>query len=275
MIERVDKFEEDTGRPEVAPGEELVIDVAGFEGPIDVLLTLARDQKVDITQISILALAEQYLVWVSRVRAHNLELAADYLVMAAWLAYLKSRLLLPPETTNAEEPTGEMMAEALAYQMRRLEAMQTAGQNLILLPQLGKDYFRRGAPESFGYTSTTKYNVTLYDLLSAYGDQARRSNIRTLRVAPTELYSMDEAIQRLTSMLGKMPDWSNLMQFLPVEMRGDLVSRSALAATFLAALQMTKEGRLRIRQGETFGPVYIRAANELEVAASNSTEEIR
>ena len=267
-----DKFEEDTGRPEVAPGEELVVDVAGFEGPIDVLLTLARDQKVDITQISILQLAEQYLIWVARVRAQNLELAADYLVMAAWLAFLKSRLLLPPENTPTEEPTGEMMAEALAYQMRRLEAMQAAGNKLIQLPQLGQDYFRRGKPESFGYNSTTKYSVTLYDLLSAYGDQARRSNIRTLRVAPTELYSMDQAIQRLSSMLGKMPDWSNLMQFLPVELRGDLVSRSALAATFLAALQLTKEGRLRIRQGETFGPVYIRAATEIEAAAANSIE---
>jgi len=272
MTERGDNFEEDAGRPEIAPGEELVIDVAGFEGPIDVLLTLARDQKVDITQISILQLADQYLMWVSRVRHHNLELAADYLVMAAWLAYLKSRLLLP-ETNTTEEPSGEVMAEALAYQMRRLEAMQAAGQNLILLPQLGKDYFRRGAPESFGYTSTTRYNVTLYDLLSAYGDQARRSNIKTLRVAPSELYSMDEAMSRLTSMLGGMPDWSNLMQFLPIELRGDIVSRSALAATFLAALQLTKEGRLRIRQGENFGPVYIRAANEIEAAASAANAE--
>jgi segregation and condensation protein A len=274
MTERDANFEEDAGRPIVEPGEELVIDVAGFEGPIDVLLTLARDQKVDITQISILQLADQYLIWVARVRGHNLELAADYLVMAAWLAYLKSRLLLP-ETGTAEEPSGEVMAEALAYQMRRLEAMQEAGQRLIARPQLGQDYFKRGEPEAFGYTSTMRYNVTLYDLLSAYGDQARRSNIHTLRVAPTELYSMDEAIHRLSSMLGRMPDWSNLMQFLPVELRGDLISRSALAATFLAALQLTKDGRLRIRQGENFGPVYIRAANEAEIATSASAEETR
>ncbi len=274
MSERDANFEEDAGRPIVDPGQELVIDVAGFEGPIDVLLTLARDQKVDITQISILQLADQYLLWIARLKGQNLDLAADYLVMAAWLAYLKSKLLLP-ETGTTEEPSGEVMAEALAYQMRRLEAMQSAGQNLIHRPQLGVDYFKRGEPEAFGYNSTTRYNVTLYDLLSAYGDQARRSNIKTLRVAPSELYSMDEAIQRLSSMLGRIPDWSNLMQFLPIELRGDIVSRSALAATFLAALQLTKDGRMRIRQGENFGPVYIRASSEAEVASAARIEETR
>lgn len=269
MSEHDDTFQEDAGRPIAAPGEELVVDVAGFEGPIDVLLTLAREQKVDITQISILRLADQYLAWVARVRAYNLELAADYLVMAAWLAYLKSRLLLP-ETGTAEEPSGEMMAEALNYQLRRLESMQQAGAQLMERPRLGQDFFARGEPEVFGYTSNTVYNVTLYDLLKAYGDQAVRSNIRTLRIAPTQLYSMDEAIQRLSSMLGRLPDWSNLMQFLPIELRGDLVSRSALASTFVAALQLVKEGRLRIRQSENFGPVFIRAAENSGMPANES-----
>ena len=267
MSERIDTFEEDAGRPVVAPGDELVIDVGGFEGPIDLLLTLARDQKVDITQISILQLANQYLAWVARVSHTNLELAADYLVMAAWLAYLKSRLLLP-ELGLPEEPSGEMMADALAYQLHRLESMQQAGARLMGMPRLGEDFFARGEPEAFGYTANNVYNVTLYDLLSAYGDQAVRSNIRTLRIAPTDLYSMDEAIHRLGSMLGRLPDWANLMQFLPVELRGDLVSRSALASTFVAALQLVKEGRLRIRQGENFGPVYIRARETEDTSES-------
>jgi len=269
MTELNDNFQEDTGRPIAAPGEELVVDVGGFEGPIDVLLTLARDQKVDITQISILKLADQYLAWVARVRHHNLELAADYLVMAAWLAYLKSRLLLP-EVGAAEEPTGEMMAEALAYQLRRLESMQNAGAQLMARGQLGQDFFARGEPEAFGYTANNVYNVTLYDLLSAYGDQAVRSNIRMLRIAPTELFSMDDAIQRLSAMLGRLPDWANLMQFLPVELRGDLLSRSALASTLVAALQLVKEGRLRIRQGENFGAIYIRAREESAEEKSQS-----
>lgn len=263
MAQRDDTFQEDEGRPIAAPGDELVVDVGGFEGPIDVLLTLARDQKVDITQISILQLADQYLAWVARVSRHNLELAADYLVMAAWLAYLKSRLLLP-ELGLPEEPTGEMMAEALAYQLRRLESMQQAGAQLMERPRLGEDFFARGEPEAFGYTASKVYNVTLYDLLKAYGDQAVRSNIRTLRIAPTDLFSMDDAVHRLMSMLGHMPNWANLMQFLPIELRGDLVSRSALASTFVAALQLVKEGRLRMRQGEMFGPVFIRAAGEAE-----------
>jgi segregation and condensation protein A len=163
-----------------------------------------------------------------------------------------------------------MMAEALNYQLRRLESMQNAGAQLMDRPRLGQDFFARGEPEAFGYTANNVYKVTLYDLLSAYGDQAVRSNIRTLRIAPTQLFSMDDAIQRLGAMLGHLPDWSNLMQFLPVELRGDLISRSALASTFVAALQLVKEGRLRIRQGENFGPVYIRAAENSGVPANES-----
>lgn len=165
------------------------------------------------------------------------------------------------------------MAEALAYQLRRLESMQEAGQKLTSRAQLGVYFFKRGAPETFGYQSTPKWNVTLYDLLSAYGDQARRSNVHTLRIAPTQLYSSEDAVARLSTMLGRIPDWSNLMQFLPIELRGDIVSRSALAATFVAALQLTKEGRLRMRQGETFGPVYIRAAAEGEALIQGSLGE--
>ena len=256
MADEFDDFEiEDQAVP--AAGEALVVDLGGFEGPLDVLLTLARHQKVDVTQISILDLANQYLAWVARVRSSSLELAADYLVMAAWLAYLKSRLLLP-DLSEGDEPTGEEMAAALAFQMRRLESMQEAGGRLMARPRLDRDFFANGTPEKFGYTSTSVYEVALFELLSAYGEHTHRSSIRTLRIEPSELYSPDEAVKLLTQMLGRIPDWSNLMLFLPEELRGDLVSRSMLASTFVAALHMAKEGKLRIRQNRTFDPIYVR-----------------
>ena len=256
MVDQITDFEEQE-RPIAAAGEELVIDVGGFEGPIDVLLTLARTHKVDITQISILELADQYLAWVARIRQQNLELAADYLVMAAWLAYLKSRLLLP-DMSAEDEPTGAEMADALSFQLRRLEGMQNAGAKIFERPRLGQDFFPRGAPEKFGYSSTSIFDVTIYDLLSAYGDHTQRSNIHTLRIEPSDLYSPDEALKKLFGMIGKMHDWSDLMQFLPQELRGDLISRSALASTLAAALQLAKDGKLQLRQGENFGTVYIR-----------------
>ena len=241
------------------PQGQLVLDLDGFEGPIDLLLSLSREQKVDITKISILALAEQYLAFITQAQGVNLELAADYLVMAAWLAYLKSRLLLPDDH-GEEQPTGQQMADALAFQLRRLESMQEAGERIMARPRLGRDFFANGMPEKFGYASTSVYEVTLFDLLSAYGEHTHRSNIRTLRIEPSELYSQDEAIKILTGMLGRMPDWSDLMQFLPEELRGDLVSRSMLASTFVAALQLSKEGKLSLRQDRAFDVIYVRSS---------------
>tara|TARA_Y100000294_G_scaffold165547_1_gene173152 strand:+ start:461 stop:1243 length:783 start_codon:yes stop_codon:yes gene_type:complete len=257
MADEFDDFDMQE-RADVAEGQELVVDLGGFEGPLDVLLTLAREQKVDITQISILELADQYLVWVARLRGTNLELAADYLVMAAWLAYLKSRLLLP-DLSEEDEPSGEQMAAALAYQMRRLQAMQEAGEKLMARPRLGTDFFARGAPEKFGYDSTSVYEVSLFDLLSAYGEHTHRSNIRTLRIEPSELYSPEEALKLLTGMLDRIPDWSSLMQFLPQELQGGLVGRSMLSSTLAAALQLTKDGKLSLRQNRLFDPIYVRA----------------
>ncbi len=259
---KISEFEDDEG-PAVAEDKKLVVDVEGFEGPIDVLLTLARDQKVDLTQISILQLADQYLVWVAKIRQSNLELAADYLVMAAWLAYMKSRLLLP-DLSQEEEPTGEEMAAALQFQLRRLEAMQEAGAALMDRDRLGQDFFARREPERFGYNSHTTYDVDIYELLSAYGAHTHRSNVRTLRIQPSDLYSPDDAVKWLTNMLGTMPDWRDLSQFLPQELKDDIISRSMLASAFVAALQMTKEGQLQIRQGEVFGPIMIRAAKREE-----------
>ncbi len=254
----VDDFENEEHTIAV-PGTELVLDVGGFEGPIDVLLTLARDQKVDLTQISILELADQYLLWVAEIRRTNLELAADYLVMAAWLAYLKSRLLIPDISTE-EEPSGEEMAAALQFQLRRLEGMQDAGARLMARHQLGKDFFKRADPEKFGFNSTSIFEVTMFDLLSAYGEHTHRSNVKILHIQGSDLFSQGDVIKRLMRIIGKIPDWAALDQFLPIELRGDIISRSALASTFSAVLQMTKEGKMQMRQGGSFEPIFIKDA---------------
>jgi len=271
----IEDFEDDQ-RPMVAPGTELVLDVGGFEGPIDVLLTLARDQKVDLKQISILELADQYLYWVTKISSTNLELAADYLVMAAWLAYLKSRLLIP-DMSSEDEPTGEEMAEALQFQLRRLESMQESGARIMARPQLGKDFFKRGEPERFGYNSTSIYEVSMFDLLSAYGEHTHRSNVKTLHIQGSDLFSPDDALKRMMGMIGKIPDWAQLDQFLPIELRGDIISRSAMASTFVAALQVTKDGKMQMRQGAAFEPIFVKDATredgaDLEPNTNTETE---
>ncbi len=253
-----DQFEEDA--IEIPVAQTLVVDLDGFEGPLDVLLALARDQKVDLTKISILQLAEQYLGFIRELRRLRLEVAADYLVMAAWLAYLKSRLLLPPPEGEGEEPTGAEMAAALAFQLQRLEAMRKAGPELMARPQLGRDVWKRGAPEALPILRTTVYEVTLYDLLNAYGRQQRRGRPRAYTVAdPVQLFSVEEALQRLSARLGTLPDWSTLSNFLPADILDPISQRSALAATFGASLELAKAGRLQIRQDSAFGPIYVRA----------------
>ncbi|HZT18227.1 MAG TPA: ScpA family protein [Dongiaceae bacterium] len=249
-------FEEDLREP-LDPGDALLLDLDGYEGPIDVLLALARDQKVDLRKISILALADQYLAFIARARQLRLEIAADYLVMAAWLAYLKSRLLLPePETEG--EPTGAELAAALAFQLQRLQAMQEAGARLMALPQLGREVFARGEPERFKVVTRTVYADTLYDLLKAYGTHAGRRHQGALHILPTDLYSMDDALKRLGGMIGKAMDWTTLASFLPPGLGSGLVRRSAVAATFAASLEMARAGRLRLRQDRPFGPIFVR-----------------
>ena len=248
---------EDSQTIVTSSGTDFVIDVTGFEGPIDALLSLARDQKVDLAHISILELADQYMNWVAEISGSNLELAADYLVMAAWLAYLKSRLLIP-DTSFEEEPTGQEMAEALQFQLRRLESMQNSGARVIARNQLGKDYFKRGDPEKFGYNSTSIYDVTLFDLLSAYGQHTHRSNVKTLHIEGSDLFSVDDTIQRMANMVGNIPGWTSLEEFLPIKIRNDIISRSAIASTLAAALQMVKEGKMVIRQSFAFKPIFVK-----------------
>jgi len=234
-----------------------VVDLDGYEGPIDVLLQLARDQKVDLVHISILALADQYLGFVAEARRHNLELAADYLVMAAWLAYLKSRLLLP-DMSSEEEPTGEEMAAALQYQLLRLESMQNAGQALMERDRLGQDFFGRGEPERFKPRAIEVLDATLYDLLRAYADQKQRKDAHEpMHIEAFEIYTVEDALQRLRGLVGKTPDWQQLWSFLPEGLKGRVLTRSAIASMFAASLEMVKEGRILIRQSDTFGDIYL------------------
>lgn len=256
------------GVPEEA---RFVVDIEGYEGPIDVLLALAREQKVDVTQISILQLADQYLEFVARVRRANLELAADYLVMAAWLAYLKSRLLLP-ETSSEDEPSGEEMAEALAFQLRRLEAMRDAGARLMARPRLGRDVLARGAPERFVAATRPIYEATLFELLKAYGDQRRRVEGSTLHINPTEYLSIEDARRRLSGMLGGIADWESLWRFLPTGLGSGFLSRSAFASTFAASLELAREGKLKLRQDSVFGPIFLRATGAGRGAGGGDAE---
>ena len=273
LMDDFDSFE-DGIRPGGLPiGESFVVDLDGFEGPIDVLLSLAREHKLDLTRISILALADQYLEFVTKVRRTNLELAADYLVMAAWLAYLKSRLLLP-DLGGEDEPTGEEMAAALAFQLQRLEAMQNAGQRLMARSRLRHDFFPCGAPETFRALVNPILEVTLYDLLKAYGDQKRRGPGGPLHIEPFDIYTVEDALKRLHKLLGSTPDWESLWQFLPEGALEGLVARSAIASTFAASLELAREGKVKLRQHDAFGPIYLKSTHRDGVAAGDNLEPI-
>lgn len=255
-------FEEDPPsrpRPVGQAPEQLVLDLEGFEGPIDVLLQLARDQKVDVTRISILELAEQYLAFVREARRLHLELAADYLVMAAWLAYLKSRLLLPEVEGEEAEPSGAEMAAALRFQLQRLQAMQDAGARLMARPQLGRDTFARGMPETLPVVTRVRYEASLYDLLQTYARQRGESRAASLRIDPMDLMSVEAALGRLRRRLGAAPDWHTLAGFLPPDLASGLQRRSALASTFAASLELVREGQAELRQDGTYGPIFVRA----------------
>jgi len=258
-VDEVDRFEEEQ-REAAAPGEEFVVDLDGYEGPIDVLLALARHQKVDLTKISILQLAEQYLEFIARARHLRIEIAAEYLVMAAWLAYLKSRLLLPADAEPDDDgPTGPELVEALTFQLRRLESMQQAGTRLMARHRLGRDVFARGAPDGVETVRTTVLEVSLFDLLKAYGDNRRRADASYLRIEPSRLFNIADAIKRLRGLLGEMADWRALMSYLPSDLAGNgVVYRSAVAATFAASLELARTGAVELRQTSSFGPIHMR-----------------
>lgn len=258
--ESVLSFIEDEEREE---GTRFVVDLEGYEGPLDVLLTLAREQKVDLARLSILKLADQYLEFVALAREKHLELAADYLVMAAWLAYLKSRLLLPEEATPEDETPTEELAAVLAFRLRRLEAMREVSHRLQDRPRLGYDIFAAGMPEGVERAVRPVFQATLYDLLHAYGDHWRRREVGHLRIEAPDLYSVDEALQRLRTLVGKTPGWFDLYRFLPKNLKEPLRTRSAISAHFVAALELARQGKIRLRQdGGAFSPLYLSRMEE-------------
>ncbi|HUF88247.1 MAG TPA: ScpA family protein [Thermohalobaculum sp.] len=255
-IEAFDTPPRDAGTIEA---ETLNVNVDGFEGPLDLLLTLARAQKVDLRRISVLQLAEQYLAFVSEARRMRIELAADYLVMAAWLAYLKSRLLLPPPHAD-DEPSGEELAARLAFQLERLEAMRRVAAELMARDRLGRDVFARGMEEAVTVTRRVAWTATLADLLRAYARVKGRDAYRPLLLDRSAILSMDAAMARLQRLLGLAMAWGQLVSFLPEGWLAEPAKRrSAVASTFAATLELARRGEVELRQDATFAPIYLRA----------------
>ncbi|MET0221044.1 MAG: ScpA family protein [Tardiphaga sp.] len=251
----------ETGLPaEVVPNDEpsLVVDVEGYEGPLDLLLALARQQKVDLHKISILALADQYLQFIEEARKIRLELAADYLVMAAWLAFLKSRLLLPEKTVEGEGPSAEDMATALANRLRRLEAIREASNRLMTRPQLNRDIFPRGMPEAIAEVKQSRFTATLYDLLSAYATQRQARVLTRVHLARRSVWSLAEARASLERLVGMAEDWSRLDEYLLAYVEDPTQRATVMASSFAAALELVREGTLDLSQQSAFAPLYFR-----------------
>ena len=249
----------ETGRPSDVTDSEpsLVVDVEGYEGPLDLLLTLARQQKVDLSKISILALADQYLVFIEAARKIRLELAADYLVMAAWLAFLKSRLLLP-EPATPDGPSAEEMATALANRLRRLEAIREAANRLMNRPQFQRDIFPRGNPESIAEIRHPKFTATLFDLLTAYSAQRQQRVLATVHLTKRTVWSLSEARASLERLIGIADDWSCLDEYLLNYVVDPSQKATVFASSFAAALELVREGAMELNQKEAFAPLYFR-----------------
>jgi segregation and condensation protein A len=246
-----------------APAGEpaFTVDLDGFEGPLDLLLELARRQKVDLARISVLALAEQYLLFIEAARKLRLELAADYLVMAAWLAFLKSRLLLPAPP-QAAEPDASELADALAQRLRKLEAIRKAAEFLVNRPRLGRDFFARGAPEEVEIARRSVYVANLYDLLAAYARQAQKHARARVRFKAREVWSLADAREALARLIGGACDWTALDEWLLEACLDPAMRRTARASIFSASLELVREGKIELRQEKTFAPIWIRAASQ-------------
>ena len=250
-------MEEDFEERPVRQSDELTLNLDGWEGPLDLLLNLARAQKVDLAQISILQLVEQYLTYLAEARALKLEIAADYLVMAAWLAYLKSCLLLPKDP--AADPSPEEIALRLQMRLQRLDAMREAGARLLGRDRVGRDVFARGAPEGLRLIRKSMWQVRDFDLFAAYGAVKARTQPAMHVVHARSVMTLEEAIERVNRMIGIALDWTFLESFLP-QTKDPQFRRSALASSFLAMLELARRGRLQFAQDESFGPIKLKAA---------------
>ena len=262
MSEEPFSFDPEVTAERASDEPALIVDVEGFEGPLDLLLILARQQKVDLAKISILALANQYLAFIEAARQLRMELAADYLVMAAWLAYLKSRLLLP-EAAEGPGPSAEDMAASLAFRLRRLEAFRAAAEQLVTRPQLNREVFARGAPEPIRDIKHPEWTATLYDLLSAYAAQRQKHALARVRFAPRTVWSLAEARDAIERLIGSAAEWSRLDEFLIAYVVEPSLRATALASSFAATLEMVREGVVEVHQHAAFAPIYLRkrAAN--------------
>jgi segregation and condensation protein A len=273
-------FEADLAAEQATDEPALVVDVEGFEGPLDLLLALARQQKVDLAKISILALADQYLAFIEEARKLRLELAADYLVMAAWLAYLKSRLLLP-DTHAPEGQSAEQMAAALALRLKRLEAIRDVAERLFGRPQLDRDVFNRGQPEPIAHIKRPEWSATLYDLLSAYAQQRQRHALARVRFAKRTVWSLAEAREAIERLIGQSPDWARLDEFLIAYVVEPSLAPTVFASSFASTLEMVREGLMEVHQHAAFAPLYVRkrqaaptqnGAADPDVAASGDSK---
>ena len=263
-------FEEDT-RSGRSKDDTLIIDIDGYEGPLDLLLAMARDQKVDLAKLSILALAEQYLRFIEDARRLRLEIAADYLVMAAWLAYLKSRLLLP-DSEDDDEPSGEELAAALAFRLKRLEAMRDAGARLMNRDLLGRNRFVRGEPEPVAVLKMKSWDASLYDLLVAYGTMRQRQLVSTVRIEQRTVMSLKEARERLVELIGSAVAWTPVDSFLVEYLAVPGMQATVRASSLSASLELVREGRIELRQTKAYAPVYLRIRRSDKTQTDKGTE---
>ena len=257
-------------------GRGLIVDIDGYEGPLHLLLELARKQKVDLARISILDLAEQYIAFIKQAQDLRIELAADYLVMASWLAYLKSRLILPRDATSDVSLPEEQMAAQLAFRLERLDAMRYAASSIQALPAIGQEIFTRGQPEGLRSRTSPLYQAEIFDLIKAYGEIRSQASIRNVKMAQPLVMALEDARRRLARAMGASLEWLSLDMLLPNEVyKGDrqVPRASILASSLLAGLELAKEGQIDIRQTGEFAPIYVRAKTQTEKNAAKAVSE--